>query len=157
MGEKVCVWVLREFLPWTWRVDYIAGNLPSVGGSGCGRYTSDSAPGRICLLPMSVIARSVKACFGSDASVIRLSHSSAVEVSISFPRHNILKVVCSHPCRSGTGEMLHKYLLLEWSDASKVLQGLRGGCGQDNVGPPGRAPWRRRSLRGTLKKWQGHH
>lgn len=92
-GKKARVWVLCELLPWTWtEYNAIAGNLPFVGGGRCGRHTSDSAPARMCLLPKSVTECSVKACFGSGASVIRLSYNSAAEVS------HFLDTISSRSC-----------------------------------------------------------
>lgn len=75
-------------------------------------------------LPKSVINCPVKACFSVDASVIRVSYNSSVEMSFSLARHKLLKVII-HPCL--TQNLFHKYLLPEERGASRVLWGFVGG------------------------------
>lgn len=99
MNEKyVCVQALCEYCRrsrWKKTQSQVTCNHLVVGGVGNARVTQHQAGFAICL---SVVKCSVKVCFSSHASLIRLSYSASIEVSVSFPRHNILKVISSHPC-----------------------------------------------------------
>lgn len=77
-------------------LDTFPNNPQSIGGKRCGRYTGDSAPDGICHLP-----KSFTKCSGKVFQFWCISYQIVIQFAchtISFPRHNILKVMSSHPC-----------------------------------------------------------